>query len=363
MKEAQDAGLSQSHKGNKLPLIRGDADVERGKNNIGSSKRVDEQGPMEIMKSPSDSTLYTPALKKGVEKDMVIDKISNSVESIRAESEGHRSGSGGSRRVKRDRSSEDITLVEGEGLDFAREKAQNAVLEAKRFQAKVQSPGKETSFVQPYRSDDEFFHLTCHIDDGMVKKIEAGNYVDLEKLLPKEKSHKLSDETRLEWVHREGGTFLVPAGGKENRITGIRKWEQAFRAYATIYCGAHPNRAKEIWQYISVINTAASSYIWEYVANYNFTFWHLMEFNPERSWATTYNQMWNLCMRDPIPRNGGHGGHGYVQKFQHTCQASGSGQGTGGGGGGQQKCKKSDYCWNYNKGVKCKYGSKCRFIE
>ena len=66
-------------------------------------------------------------------------------------------------------------------------------------------------------------------------------------------------------------------------------------------------------------------------------------------------------MRDPIPRNAGRGGHGYVQKFQHTSQVSTSGQAVN--GGNSQKRKKSDYCWNYNRGVKCKYGNKCCFIE
>ena len=29
-----------------------------------------------------------------------------------------------------------------------------------------------------------------------------------------------------------------------------------------------------------------------------------------------------------------------------------------------KKCKtKSDYCWNFNKGLKCRYGNHCRFIE
>ena len=30
---------------------------------------------------------------------------------------------------------------------------------------------------------------------------------------------------------------------------------------------------------------------------------------------------------------------------------------------GSHKKKKSDYCWNYNKGLKCRFGAKCRFIE
>ena len=31
--------------------------------------------------------------------------------------------------------------------------------------------------------------------------------------------------------------------------------------------------------------------------------------------------------------------------------------------GGSTKRKKSDYCWNFNKDVPCRFGKKCRFIE
>ena len=34
-----------------------------------------------------------------------------------------------------------------------------------------------------------------------------------------------------------------------------------------------------------------------------------MAFNPGRSWAKIYTQGWNLCMRDPVPKNTfNHGG-------------------------------------------------------
>ena len=85
------------------------------------------------------------------------------------------------------------------------------------------------------------------------------------------------------------------------KTNNFRKWEQAFWVYATIYCGANPSRAKEIWQYITVINTAASSFIWENVYNYDVTFRQLMQFNPTRSWVVMYNHMWSLSMRDPLP--------------------------------------------------------------
>ena len=143
-----------------------------------------------------------------------------------------------------------------------------------------------------------FFHLTCFIDPSLIQKIERGEFIELEKLIPKDKMSR-SDESRLEWVQREGGMFLVPAQ-KENKINSFRKWEQVFRAYATIYCRANPHRSKEIWQYIMVINTAALSYQWDNVYNYDITFRHLMAFNPNRSWAVMYNQMWKPVHEGPI---------------------------------------------------------------
>ena len=38
-------------------------------------------------------------------------------------------------------------------------------------------------------SDNDFFHLTCHIDPLLKRKIENGEYVDLDKLLPKDNTY------------------------------------------------------------------------------------------------------------------------------------------------------------------------------
>ena len=109
-----------------------------------------------------------------------------------------------------------------------------------------------------------------------------------------------------------------------------------------------------------MINTAASSYLWDNVYNYDKTFRHLMAFNPNRSWAVTYNQMWNLSMRDPLPRNTG------SKNNQYTHYGNGAGFGSGSktqNSNNNSKRSKSDYCCNFNKGVPCKFGSKCKFIE
>ena len=149
--------------------------------------------------------------------------------------------------------------------------------------------------------DDQFFHLTCHIDPNLKSKIERGEYVELEKLLPKDR-RKSRDENQLTLVHRDGMTYFAPVS--ESKIGSVRRWEQAFRIYAAIYSRANPHRAAEIWQYVYVINTAATTYSWDNVSQYDITFRHLMSDYPARSWALIYHQMWNLAMRDPVNRMG-----------------------------------------------------------
>ena len=344
----------------------------------------------QIVKSPSDTTIYAPALCKNrttcdqanigntVGSDQISKRVSpvisrpdtdpnlliqNFVDTMRLEHEQ-------ARQLNKERLQENkkcrASADNNEScirFEQAQKKLDGTVVEAEQFKASIAEPGKnegrEPQLIPNIGSgvsDDDFFHLTCHIEPNLIHKIELGEFVELEKLLPKDRSGtNRNDESRLEWVQCEGGTFLVPAQ-RDCKINSFRKWELAFRAYATIYCAANPHRSKEIWQYISVINTAASSFIWDNVYNYDITFRHLMAFNPMRSWAITYNQMWNLSMRDPIPRNNSSGKSS--SSYYGTNQYSNNPKGAG-----EQKRNKSDYCWNFNKGVPCKFGNKCKFVE
>ena len=166
-------------------------------------------------------------------------------------------------------------------------------------------------------------------------------------------------------MHKEGATYLAPVSQRENKISSVRKWDQAFCMYATFYCGANPARAREIWQYVDVIHTTAASYAWDNVYNYDVTFRHLMEFNPTRSWAVTYNQMWNLSLKDPISRNGFMSNKfaPHSNNFGNAESNQSNNQNLRGSNSKQQFRKKSDYCWNWNKGVPCKFSPKCKFIE
>ena len=291
---------------------------EDGSKMVNKPKQVhNKEGKEQMIKSPSDTTIYAPAvamtsnkqaqsplllnmrnLSMGVNQPNILvsreinQDVSNFVETVRKEM-----------TPEQVRQRSEVIIP---GQESARAKVDATIIEAEKFRAKVAAPpgmlanlnpsmgvpepnvidgqlnqqlgmdmeGNVAIEQQPINreigsglSDDDFFHLTSHIDPLLKQKIENGEFVDLDKLLPKDRVggiNRYSEDNRMEWVQRDGGTFLVPAK-RDSRITNFRKWEQAFRMYATIYCGQNPHRAKEIWQYISVINTAASAYVWENV--------------------------------------------------------------------------------------------------
>ena len=109
--------------------------------------------------------------------------------------------------------------------------------------------------------DDKFFHLMCHIDKSLKSKIESGDFVELEKLLPRGKSfsQRFSDDNRMQLINRDQASFWVPI--EKEKVNSLQKWDQAFRIYAAVYSKANPHRAHEIWQYVHVITTATASYV------------------------------------------------------------------------------------------------------
>ena len=173
----------------------------------------------------------------------------------------------------------------------------------------------------------------------------------MEKLLPKIKNTTREEVAQL--VFKEGQPFFVNTIDRERKINTVRRWKQAFRVYATIYCGANPDRSPEIWQYVYIINKAAASYSWMNVMEYDITFRQMMGVNPHRSWGKTYTQMWNICMTEPLVKTGGRYQGGQPQG--HTSQGPPRGV-------SHPRSTKPDYCWKFNKG-KCKFGSDCKFVN
>ena len=238
----------------------------------------------------------------------------------------------------------------------ARNAADNAILEAERFKARIQQPNRGMEFYNSPKckhdelramrylenDDDEFFHTTCHIDEILKEKIEKGKFVELDKLLQKGILHN-KEESRMQLINKNGSTYFVPTIDRDCKIDGIKKWEQAFRAYTTIYCKANPHRSGEILQYIDIIHRAAAIFNWDNVAKYDYVFRQLMAAKPHRSWAKVYTQMWNITLNEPIKKFNENGNYS-----QNNSQRSNNGK------------RKDNFCWKYNKNS-CSYGKTCKF--
>ena len=200
-------------------------------------------------------------------------------------------------------------------------------------------------------NDDDFFHVTCHVDKTMKEKIEKGEYVDLERLIPhsRNQQRKFSDENRIELFQKGGETFVVPSTPTVERdgwVSSLKRWDQAFRVYAAIYTKAQPHRAAEVWQYVYCIHNAASTYVWDNVAEYDFIFRQLMAQKPLRNWSKTYFQGWQLAMKEHLPKQFNPGfGHG--------------GGGNTNNGNGHRDNWRDRCCWKFNKNRRC--GQNCNF--
>ena len=323
----------------------------------------------------------------------LIDKISNFVEGIRLDVDRRTDATaaqGGAQAEHQDMPSTSTgrrhgeTISEEEKLSMARTRANRVILEAEQFKAQIETPkGRQAShniilnrdFDLSNRNrdqdmnnrnevmhshkdlDEEFFHISCHIDQSLRDKIERGDFVELEKLLPRNNLDIDYDE-RMELVNKEGQMYFVPAQNRDNKIKNVRRWEQAFRVYAAIYSAANPHRSHEIWQYVYVINSAASCYVWEEVAQYDYMFRQLMARNPGRSWAVTYTQMWQMTLRHVINKGGQGGQNVQGQNLNGSYGYTSNNQ------GGH---KKKRYCWKFNKGKCtdsfCKYPHKCFYCD
>ena len=249
--------------------------------------------PLRVIKSPSDSTLYTPALKRITNvsdvktANNIIDKISNFVESVRLdndtswrdESTLRRSNTVTPQPSPQPHISSEFNPRKEKVKESASDKVNRFVIDVEKLKASLVAPqgmllikiDENVELLRNLDSDDEFFHVSCHIDQALKNKIEKGEFVDLEKLLLRDRSvagHTMDHPDGLAAMQlytKNGQAFFAPPDS-DKRITGIKRWDQAFRVYATIFTKDNPERASEIWQYVHVIHTATATYNWNNVA-------------------------------------------------------------------------------------------------
>ena len=331
--------------------------MKRGNSSRGQSSETPRK--LTPVKSPSASTIYTPAIKRNEiprrlamsEGTKPVNEITNFLKTMRLIADT-KSPATSATRTDLDRTLEDGARNQRSGQEggeeaqrSTRQIADDLIIQAEKNKAmmlpKTGNDEEVLDRVDPNNmnhllDDCSFLHITCHIDKNLRAKIQRGEYVDLAKLLQKPKHMKSASENEEKALVNRGGEAKFINLEDNIKVNSVRKWEQAFRIYATIYSQANPHRSAEIFQYINTINDAAKSFTWECVGYYDYTFRHLMERKPNRSWAKTFPELWNMSMVEPVSRNNNNGNNGRKRDWRDNC------------------------CWRYNKSI-CKYGKDCKF--
>ena len=356
--------------------------IQTEKNRESAGEKINLPTPIvPKFKSPSETTAYSPALveKRFGKRSNMIQNLANELNERNMADLNRNDDLGGGDKVipeiVMDKSQTDISEFIGkirrefqgdvgpgrsdddrfkntqEPDPKSKRMAEQAVINAEKFKAAIATGAAGMGQVPPVdlnfddSRDGEFSDADCHVDTKTEMSIAKGGFVEVDKLIPKQRISK-PDEGRMEFVHREGVTFLVPKSDKDTqKITNVRKWEQGFKVYAAIYAKHNPHRGAEIWQYIHTINLAASSYHWDNVAYYDFTFRQQMAKYPQRSWGKINNQLWSLAMRDPLCNKSFERNSNYNLGSRRN-----SGQNFG------ENC-----CWRFNRDRCNRSASSCRF--
>ena len=283
-----------------------------GERNRGGKRKI-FHAPLVTVTSPSESTIYNPAVLPNIRNSSSSDEgmgIFNSDEEqpMTVEAIDHNNSFSHSQfagQQERARTTVPVNRNQSEVTQQRRpvstqqtpeEKAENMIREAEAAKIRMLEVAGKTrgkgdlepdlrEFSHTAMMDENFLLVAAHIEESTRKRIEQGGYVDFARLLPNDRVFAEHD-SRMEWIQEEGRTFLAPAGYRNrdrNGITSFSKWEQAFRVYSDIYSRANPEKAVELIQYNHIIGTAAMSYIWDNVYLYDCHFRVHMSRNPSRS--------------------------------------------------------------------------------
>lgn len=255
----------------------------------------------------------------------------------------------------------------------SKERADKILLEAELNRAELLKPGNDSKLISEQELiaeklgellgvnlkhlvyDAQHKSLGSHVDAAMRSRILRGEYVELEKLLPKHLKGNSQNQKRMHLVNTEGRALWAPENeGPE--INSYRKWEQAFEVYASIYITGFPKRAGELYDYKYVIRDAADNFIWENVAGYDEEFRRHLGSHPSRGWTPKLSDEWTKHMKTQLHKHGEKGGAASTSGG-HSSFAN---QNVNNNGGAGQKAR--EICRRYNKG-RCTFGKACKFLH
>ena len=193
----------------------------------------------------------------------------------------------------------------------------------------------DNSFIHSVMVDEKYLLVASHVDATTKQRIQNFEYIDLARLLPKDKLQQ-EDDQRLTFVNKGGHPWLVPASevSAPGSISSYLKWHQAFRIYSDILTSRHPHKANELFQYEHVIHAASQNYQNVYAYDKDFRL-HISQY-PQRTWAIILQQAYSMRLKDKL-------------RSDNNYFAKGSGNNV-----------RKEECRLFQKG-KCNYGANCKY--
>ena len=317
----------------------------------------------QIINSPSEATIYEPAIKKVNHGKRVSSSSEEGDSSDIRETDTSDKGDindaintfVGQHRLELDERERDRRRYEErhrpdfrrrEGTDHnrhqrqAEENAAHRLKRAERGKEHIHEVSGKEKELCINEIDQDFMILAAHVDEVTAKKIAIGEYINFSRLIPKDKI-TLEEDHRLEMVQKGGSTYWIPAADKEQTvISNVEKWDQAFRVYSKIYVKYNPSRGQELVEYAFLIHSTAGIFAWSNVYTYDKLFRMHIAKHPKRNWGIILQQAWSFCL---------------MEKNGNQNQTNYNGRGSD-----ENRRKSSKICFKYNQG-RCPYGFNCKF--
>lgn len=219
-------------------------------------------------------------------------------------------------------------------------------------------------FMRAFKIDQEFSSLTARVNPEIKMRIERGQYINLQRLLPKFRVDPNDDHDKYRMVSKDGYSYFVDDKESSNKedglpVNSISRWDQAFRVYAAIYLEANPRKVQELAEYTQNIHKWSMTYPWQRVYNYDILFRQLVEKKPTRPWDVIHYSYFMGQFGENL---------NLVQANRGSFSSPGSSTSPFNGVTGAAvsnssgfALNKKDCCFRFNKTGKCKFGDNCNW--
>ena len=330
-----------------------------------------KKGTLMSITSPSETTIYKTAVRKSGEvmrqsssseedidtsEDNLDDLINQFTGSQRIEEDDQRKNEEFEEESMEPRENLERKFIEQEEehdrrrpevsrpvedpIRIVERRAEQRIRDAEKGKARIYEVSGKDLFNSAALIDEDFELIESQVSEKMIEKIVNNEYVNFAKLLPKDKL-VIEEEDRYQmFCNKKGETFWAPPEKSSGSINSIEKWDEAFRVFSKIYSKFKPERACELVEYSQLIHTAASTFVWANVYNYDRHFRLFLSKHSERKWGIILQQAWMIYLCEKIP-------HSNQNPTNRPSSSDGS-------------RRTGKICYKFNKG-RCNFGYNCKF--